>query len=265
MDYKQKLKDFSMRKDLWYILAIAVVIMLLLRQCDATKKAEIREKMSNANIEALKDSVRTEKNKVGDLISVKKALLADKDNLALLNKDLDEEVKKLKGKIITIQKIGGTITISEPITVTNEVVKYRDGAYGLAWNYDTVYSEGNYRKFSGETSVLVDSSKNISSKGTTIKQDELALTLVTGLREKNGALEIYVDPQYPGMTITRIDGAIIEPQKSDVIKKYFPQKKWSIGPMLGIGMSAGYGINGQPIFGPTVTFGIGISYGLFKF
>jgi hypothetical protein len=265
MNYKQKLSDFLSRRDLWYILAIALIIMLLLRQCDATKKAEIREKMANANIEALKDSVRTEKNKNGDLIFIKKALLVDKGNLEILNKDLNEEVKKLKGKIITLQKIEGSITISEPITITNEVVKYRDGVYGLAWNYDTVYSEGNYRKFSGETSVLVDSSKNISSKGTTIKQDELALTLVTGLREKNGALEIYVDPQYPGMKITRIDGAIIEPQKSDAIKKYFPPKKWSIGPMLGVGMSAGYGINGKPIFGPTVTFGIGISYGIIRF
>ena len=99
MDYKQKLNDFLSRRDLWYILAIALIIMLLLRQCDATKKAEIREKMSNANIEALKDSVRTEKNKNGDLIFIKKALLSDKDNLEILNKDLNEEVKKLKGKI----------------------------------------------------------------------------------------------------------------------------------------------------------------------
>ncbi len=254
-----------MRKDLWYILIIAITIMLLLRQCDSTKKAEIREKMSNANIEALKDSVRTEKTRNGELLYIKKALLADKDNLEILNKDLNEEVKKLKGKIITIQKIGGSIAISDPIIITNEVIKYRDGEYGLAWNYDTVYSEGNYRKFSGETSVLVDTAHNITSKGTKINQDELALTLVTGLREKNGTLEIYVDPQYPGMTITRIDGAIIDPQKSDAIKKYFPPKKWSIGPMLGVGMSAGYGINGKPIFGPTVTFGVGISYGIIRF
>ncbi len=254
-----------MRKDLWYILIIAVTIMLLLRQCDSTRKSEIREKISNANIEALKDSVRTEKNKNGDLIFVKKALLADKGNLEILNKDLNDEVKKLNGKIITLQKIGGVITIADPITITNEIIKYRDGEYGLAWNYDTVYSEGNYRKFSGETSVLVDTARSITSKGTKVNQDELGLTLVTGLREKDGSLEIYVDPQYPGMMITKIDGAIIDPQKSDVIKKYFPPKKWSIGPMLGVGMSAGYGINGQPIFGPTVTFGVGISYGIIRF
>jgi len=264
MDYKQKLKDFSMRKDLWYILIIAIVVMLLLRQCNATRSAETREKMSKANIEALKDSVRYEKDKTGKEVAVKKALLADKKSLEDLNKDLDEEVKKLRGKIISIQKIGGTIT-SDPIVVTNDVIKYRDGVYGLAWNYDTVYSEGNYRKFSGETSVLVDTSRNISSKGTKIKQDELGLTLVTGLREKDGALEIYVDPQYPGMKINRIDGAIIDPQKSEAIKKYFPQKKWSIGPILGVGISAGYGVTGKPIFGPTVTFGVGISYGLFRF
>lgn len=253
-----------MRKDLWYILIIAIVVMLLMRQCDATKSAEIREKMSNANIEALKDSVRYEKNKRGEEIAVKKALLADKKSLEDLNKDLNDEVKKLRGKIITIQKIGGTVT-SDPIIITNNIIRYRDGEYGLAWNYDTVYSEGNYRKFSGETSVIVDTARNITSKGTNIKQDELGLTLVTGLREKDGSLEIYVDPQYPGMVINRIDGAIIDPQKSDVIKKYFPPKKWSIGPILGVGMSAGYGVTGKPIFGPTITFGVGISYGLIRF
>lgn len=264
MDYKQKISDLFRRRDFWYILIVAVAIMLSLKQCDSARKAEIREKMSNANIEALKDSVRTEKNRNGELISVKKTLLADKGNLEILNKDLSEEVKKLKGVIVSIQKIGGIIK-SDPITITNNVVKYRDGVYGLSWNYDTVYTPGNFRRFSGETSVLVDSLRNISSLGTRINRDELGLTLVTGLREKNGSLEIYVDPQYPGMTITRIDGAIIEPQKSEVIKKYFPQKKWSVGPTLGVGVSAGYGVTGKPIFGPTVTFGVGITYGVFKF
>jgi hypothetical protein len=264
MEENKKTPQFFTGGDLLYIVLIIIISTILFRQCDAAKRAKTREKLANANIEALKDSVRYEKNKRGEEIAIKKALLADKKNLESLNAELAREVKELKVRPVTIQVVGGTIA-ADPIIIENEIIKYREGEYGLLWDYDTTYSEGNYRKFSGETSVNVDSCGVIESKGTKIKTDEIGLTLVTGLREKDGALEIYVNPKYPGMIINKIEGAIIDPQKSNVIKKYFPQKKWSIGPMIGVGVSVGYGVSGRPILGPAFNIGVGVTYGIFRF
>jgi hypothetical protein len=67
------------------------------------------------------------------------------------------------------------------------------------------------------------------------------------------------------MVITEIEGAVIDPHKSEVLKKMFPDKKFSVGPYVGIGFGAGYGINGQPIMGPVFNLGLGIQYSIFKF
>jgi hypothetical protein len=45
------------------------------------------------------------------------------------------------------------------------------------------------------------------------------------------------------------EGAVIDPHKSDVLKSMFLNKKWSVGPYVGIGMGAGYGFNGKKFLG----------------
>jgi hypothetical protein len=93
----------------------------------------------------------------------------------------------------------------------------------------------------------------------------MGFSFVTGLREKDKALEIFVTPKYPGMTVTQIEGAVIDPYKSDVLKKMFPNKKFSLGPYVGVGVGAGVGLNGKPIFGPVFNIGVGLQYSIIKF
>jgi hypothetical protein len=109
MEENKKTPQFFTGGDLLYIVLIIIISTILFRQCDAAKRAKTREKLANANIEALKDSVRYEKNKRGEEIAIKKALLADKKNLESLNAELAREVKELKVRPVTIQVVGGTI------------------------------------------------------------------------------------------------------------------------------------------------------------
>jgi len=150
--------------------------------------------------------------------------------------------------------------------VETTVSVYPGGKYSLDWTLDTTYSPGNFRYFSGNSFFTWNKELGKPIAGVTrINEDKMGFSFTTGLREKDKALEIFITPKYPGMEITDIEGAIIDPQKSDVLKKMFPQKKWYIGPQMGIGLGGGYNVTGTPAFGPMIYLGVGVGYGVFRF
>jgi len=253
------------RKDIVLTIGIAILLLLLFRQCNSNADLKSQLFIQNHNLDALKDTVRLQKNKAGEDTYVRKTLLASKNNLEKLNKDLAEELKKVKGQVLVIQNVE-TVIETDTQYVNNYLTVYPDGNYSLDWKFDTTFLANNYRKFSGNSFFKIDTVTNKVTPGITrINQDELGFSFITGLREKDKSLEIFVTPKYPGMKITEIEGAIIDPHKSDVLKNMFPNKKFSVGPYVGIGLGAGYGINGKPIAGAMFNVGVGIQYSIIKF
>ena len=253
------------RKDIMLLAIVAILCLLLFRQCDSNLSLKSQIKIQNMNLDALNDTVRLQKNKDGEDTYVRKTLLATKDNLEKLNKNLADELKKVKGQVLVLQSVE-TVIKTDTQYVNNYLTVYEDGSYSLDWKFDSTFSVNNYRKFSGNSFFKIDSITHKVTPGSTrINQDELGFSFITGIREKDNALEIFVTPKYPGMRITEIEGAIIDPHKSDVLKNMFPNKKWSVGPYVGIGMGAGYGFNGKPIAGPVFNIGLGVQYSWFKF
>jgi hypothetical protein len=253
------------RRDIILLAVAGILIFLLLKQCNSNSDLRNQIAINNHNIDALNDTVRIEKDKLGREVFVKKTLLASNKNLKDLNTGLSDEVKNLKGTVIFLQK-SNTEVKKDTQYVNNYITVYPDGKYSLDWKFDTTYSEGNYRKFSGNSFFKVDKKNDTILPGSTrINEDEMGFSFITGLREKNKSLEIFLTPKYPGMKVTEIEGAIIDPKKSDLLKKMFPQKKWGIGPQIGLGIGGGYNINGKPAFGPMFYFGVGINYSLIRF
>lgn len=92
----------------------------------------------------------------------------------------------------------------------------------------------------------------------------LSLGLTVDLIEKDERLNILVKSDDPRMNVTHINGAIISPEKSKVLRNYF-RKRNGISVFVGAGASFGYGSGdglGGGAFG--VTVGIGYSYSLFQ-
>jgi hypothetical protein len=265
MNEKFSITNILKRKDILLLVIVGIVCMLLFRQCSSTLNLQSQLEIQNLNLDALNDTVRVQKNKAGEDMFVKKTLLANKESLEKLNSDLAVELKKVKGQVIALQKVKAE-TKTEIQYVPTYVTKYNDGKYSLDWKLDTTYSEGNYRKLSANSYFEIDTLRHTIKPGNTkIGEDVLGFSFVTGLREKDNALEIFVTPKYPGMTITSMEGAIIDPHKSEVLKKMFPQKKWSIGPFAGVGIGAGVNFIGKPIAGPVFVLGIGVQYSIIKF
>lgn len=253
------------RKDIVLVAVIAILLLLLFRQCSSNADLKSQMFIQNSNLDALKDTVRLQKNRAGEDTYVIKSLLSDKKSLAKLNADLKKELDKQKGKVIFIDRIV-TQTVVDTQYINNYLTVYGNNEFSLDWKYDSIFSPDNYRRLSGNSFFTMDTinSKVIPGK-TRINEDVFGFSLVTGLREKGKSLEIFVTPKYPGMTINKIEGAVIDPAKSDVLKKMFPVKKFSAGPYVGIGLGAGYGVNGKPIMGAMFNIGVGIQYSIIKF
>lgn len=265
MNEKFSITNLWKRRDLALLIIVAVLLILLFRQCNQTSNLKNQLSLQSLNIDALHDSIRIEKNKLGEETYLKKILLTDKENLEKLNSDLAKELKIAKGKVIALEKINANIA-SDTQYVNNTITLYTNGNYSLDWKFDTTYSQGNYRRFSGSSFFNIDTIYNKVNPGRTrINEDEIGFSFVTGIREKDKALEIFITPRYPNMKITNIEGAIIDPSKSSVLRMMFPRRKWNIGPYVGLGISAGSGFNGEFMIGPSLNIGIAVSWSWISF
>ena len=247
-DYKKlKLNQILM-------IGFVVVLLLFLRQCSVTDGLKDDLLVAGQNEKALNDSVKATTNKLGEQVFLKNTFIADGKKLKELNAELYKEVKNLKGdvKIITT---ANTEIKSDPIYLTNTITKYADGIVDIRWKYDSLFSKGNYRKLAGISKIQYDSA-NVLDKGTTITQDEIGISVTTGLVKLDGSYQIFVKSNYPGMSISDIQGSIID---KNMIQS--DESSWVFGPYFGVGVGV------DPVnktIGPNVSFGLGITYNLNK-
>jgi len=235
---------------------ILVLILFSLRQCRQTRIAEKKFQVAEQNISALNDTIRLVKTKDDKPEYNKLAFLVDKvSNLEKLSQDLAQEVKNTKGKVTTIIK-GGVQIVHD----TTEIWAYTtldDDKIIANFDYDTTYSKGNSRAISGYTEydTFTESTKGFITK------DSMNVSFVTGIKNLDkGEPEIFLRSNYPGFSVTSLEGASLDPNL--FTKKTKPRK-------IGIGIQAGYspisynfstkklGIQNQ------LTLGIGLNYKIF--
>jgi len=245
----------------FYISVIILLVIFLIRSC--------RTPIENydQNIKALTDSVRFYKSKNGELVYEKTAFISKQNELSQLNKDLVNEIKELKDNPIVVIKTkfvivhdtveievnSGDYTYNEDNTIKSRT---------FDWKLDTAYDSNNYRTLHGDYIVSVDSNINITTTDFRLMTDEIGIGLATGLTEgKDNNVEIFITSTYPGFKPTNIDGALFDPRESEVIKKYFPPKRWSLSPFVGYGVYVDIA-NGR--VGTGAAAGISVSYALFQ-
>jgi len=183
--------------------ALAVVVALLLWEFYHTKNLENKLAIAGQNKAALLDSVRVMKTKNGELESAKLTLAGSLGEIKKMNEDLAKELKKEKGKVRFI---------------TNTEIVYQkapDSGMAVVTIQDSVGSirtdiEDSCREFKGHTSFVFSKGK-ITNPMFVVEKDEFNLKLVTGLRERDKQLEIFVRSSCPNVTIQNIQGAVIDP------------------------------------------------------
>ena len=259
--FREWIRDPKHQRNLTIV--IAIIIILLMRRC-STSDGDINT--LRQNVFALNDSIRTYKTKTGSLVYEKGALISENGNLKNLNKGLSDEVKYLKDNPIVIIKTKIVVkhdTIEIPVYISAPIYN-QDGSVSseLKWSYDKDFGNGNSRKLSGKIDITIDTAMNLTSTPVHITNDEFSIAISTGLTEnKDGLLEIFVKSDYPGFSVNSLDGALIDPKKSEVLKKYFPPKRWALG------VYGGFGPYIDPFnakIGMGVQIGIGLQYNLIQ-
>jgi len=249
------------------ILAIALIaVIIFFRGCS---KNDIDVFKYEQNISALQDTIRTYETKNGDLVHEKLAYIANEKELSKYNQDLKDEVKHLKDNPLVVTKyvtkiVHDTVWIKPEIDVNN-ISFSEDSSIRIipfTWADSTIHNNDNYRYLSGSYIIEVDTGLNVSTKEFGILADEIGLSFTTGLTENsNDQVEIFIKSDYPGFVPTSIEGALFDPRDSDVIKKFFPPKRWAIG------LYGGYGFYFDPqkvTLGSGVQIGIGLQYNILQ-
>lgn len=253
----------SIKNFILIFLTVIFIFYIIANKDEDTKKLNTLEQ----NIFALNDSIRSYKTKNNELVFEKGSLIIENGSLKSLNESLYEDLKDLKDKPLVAIKtnlkiVHDTISI---FTNSKETIN-SDGSLEkiLNWEYEKKFNENNYRKFSASSKLKIDTLHNLHVDSLHINKDEIGLSLITGLTENGDYLEIFIKSNYPNFSPTKIDGALIEPSKSKILKNYFPDKKW------GLSVYGGYGIcidprETNPLYiSNGLQIGIGVSYSIFQ-
>ncbi len=249
----------------FYWIVILVLIFILILTSKSCQNAKLEADIAKNNVEAIQDVLRTEKNKVGELQFLKRALVGDVNTLKDLNTNLYDEVKKMDGKVLAMSRnlidIQGTLVGieinmrgSKPITLKNDtlVVPYSfiDGNPEKTWS----------REISGKSVLLM---KNITDSTYALPiynkliSDKMTLQIFSSIRkrESDDKFEFVLRTDYPNITLN--PEGFIDPSVFATNNTSLTQDKWIIGPYLGVGVNNSFGIMPQ--------VGIGLTYRIIGF
>lgn len=204
-------KILVLLKNLWAnsklaIIAITCAVSLFLLNKYNYQRYQnqlIETQRVQANLNAFNDTLRVTKNKAGKLEYDKLAYISKTKNLEEDNRILSELVNDVKGDVKFIVKTTTKIvhdTLKLPATL--DTIGYN---YYITSHLDSTYSPGNYRRLSFSHSINMH---DFSVSGQ-INNDEIGFTAVTGLKKTDKGYEIFVTPNYPRMTLTGLEGAVI--------------------------------------------------------
>jgi hypothetical protein len=210
------------------IVALAMAGMFFYQR-GQTRAERFRANIAEQNFNASIDSIRQTINKAGEVEFNKLAYITDKvANLEALNSSLYAEVKRIKGSVSTIIK--GEVKIvhdTVPLIVQGTLI---DSIVRADFNHSQEFSPGNFRKLKGYTKY--DLKTGVS--GGELLQDEVGIRFTTGIKNiDKGKPEIFVASTYPGFSVTRLDGAVLDPKLFD--KKKVPT------------ITMGFGVGWTPI------------------
>ena len=181
--------------------------------------------------------------------------MAEKDALSELNEELQKEIKNLKDNPVIITKVKTEFQIdtlymeSESVAENIDTVT-GDKIYDLKWSYS---KEPEYFSLAGLTEVYGDFSKFTTRIDKLTVNSNLTLDVI----DNGKTLEVITKSDNPYVNITGMQSVMIDPRQSKTLKKYFKQKRWGIGPQIGIG------VDKNLKFTPYI--GVGVSYNIFVF
>ena len=242
----------SIPKKMWYVILGSVIIlsiMLNIKSCRKNNelKDEIKQQQERheRNLEAKNDTLRKNRNKIGDLTTSISSYETTLENLKYYNDSLHSVVQNQRGKIQSLIDVEPKI-IHDTIKIKNELNQISQGLYSLDFQ-NTYREDGLYSKIKGSSRIWIDSS-NIRPDSTIIYQNEIGIDLKLGFREFEDRYEVFATTPSDKVLITDLKGVSII-NKDEIKTSTSSRDPFSIG----IGATAGYDVINN---GPGFTVGL---------
>ena len=193
------------------------------------------------------DTLSVYQNKVGELYAANDTYIMDIKELKKTNKELYEEVKKLKDNPIIVTK-------AEVVYKVDSVKMDSDTVYVYADGNDTIYKNEFSKKdpwmdITGTTLF----SLNNKQFSTTLNNVSFNADITTNLVERDNKLYFVSKSSNPYLQINNIEGCMLSPEDSKVIKQRFDDR-WAV--VIGAGPSLTV-VNGQLKLVPAMQLTVG--------
>ena len=181
------------------------------------------------------DTLSVYQNKVGELYAANDTYIMDIKELKKSNTELYEEVKKLKDNTIIVTKTEFVYKVDSVKMNSDTVYVYVDGN-------DTIFKNEFSKKDSWmDITGTTLFSLNNKQFSTTLNNVSFNANITTNLIERDNKLYFVSKSSNPYMQINNIEGCMLSPEDSKIIKKRF-DKRWAVvagaGPNIAV-------VNGQ--------------------
>jgi hypothetical protein len=219
-----KIKDIVLKywKPFKWVLFFATLLAL----CLSISKCSSYKRQYENSYREYRDTLSVYLNKYNEAYAMNNAYITDLNTLKRENKELYDEIKSLRDNPIIVTKVK-TEYVIDTITVTQELTTdtttgdfFTNIAYADEWN-----------SFNGRFSGNIYTGSSVFS----LDQLQFNCSLTTDLIERDGKLYFITKSDNPYMRITDMDGFLVSPEKSKVLKKTF-NRPWGV--MIGAGCTA---------------------------
>ena len=264
------IKKILNNKTLMRFIGVAIVVLLVLKQCDQI--SNLKEDLKNTemiadrnlnNYKTAMDSVRIERNKNGDLISKIGAYEYDVNDLKDEKSKILIKYNKVLRENTKLENINSLIstdlTIKDSILNSSFTVSQDKDTTILNFSDEKEWDKYNWRTFNGRLKITrLDSTLKINSSRFDFNQ---GISLSTAIINEDGRDMLRITTPYPGLEFTSIENINIVNDKLNT--KHKKKAGWSVG----VGFGYGINLNNNQVIstGPSIGFGIYYSPAWLKF
>ena len=214
---------------------------------------------ADEKIVVINDSISIYKNKLDSEYVAKNIYIQTADQLKKTNQELYDEIKNLKDNPVVVTKIVTQTVIKEITAQSDSTIEHKDST-NVVWKnlyWSAKHPQGFYT-LNGNTDVRSDFSSFQTTISSLSVPAKITFDIIENKKEKQ--LMLIGRSDNPYVSITNVNGTVVDPKNSKVLKSYFPQKHWHIGLQAGYGL----GLHGNTVI-MTPTLGVGLTYSLFSF
>lgn len=209
----EQLKKLSFKD--WLIIIMSFMLLSLFITC-----RHYLNKM-NERIIVANDSITVYKNKLDSEYVAKNIYIQTANQLKKTNQELYEEIKNLKDNPVVVTKVVTQTIIKEIPAKSDSTVEHKDSA-NVVWKklYWSAQHPDNFYSLNGNTDVKSDFSTFQTTISNISVPAKITFDIIENKKEKQ--LMFIGRSDNPYVNITNVNGVVLDPTKSKVLKSYFP-------------------------------------------